>query len=403
VNTPEPTAPVRITARGRLLPLYAAGFVTAFGAHSIAASLGGYTHAQHASLWTLGLLLAVYDGAEVALKPVFGSLADRVGARPVLLGGLLAFAAASAAFVAAGDPAWVGLARFGQGAAAAAFSPAAGVLVARLTPNTGQGQGFGRYGVWKGLGYALGPVLGGVLIAAGGYPLLFTTLALLGVVVAGWAVLVVPAAPPLPRTRQTVADLVRRLTSPGFVRPTLALAAATAALSVGVGFLPVVGATRGLGPLATGAIVSLLAAAAAVIQPRAGRARDRGRIGDRTGLAAGLALTAMGCAAVLIPGIAGLVLAALLIGCGVGVITPIGFAHLATTTPKERLGQTLGAAEVGRELGDAGGPLLVGGLAAAATLTPALLIFAALLTATAAIVAVPARQPDQRIGGGSGV
>jgi MFS family permease len=83
-----------------LLPLYAAGFVTAFGAHSIAASLGGYTHAQHASLLTLGLLLAVYDGAEVALKPVFGSLADRVGARPVLLGGLLAFAAASAAFVA---------------------------------------------------------------------------------------------------------------------------------------------------------------------------------------------------------------------------------------------------------------------------------------------------------------
>ena len=403
MNTPEPVDTGRVGGQGRLLPLYAAGFVTAFGAHSIAASLGGYTHAQHASLLALGVLLAVYDGAEVVLKPVFGSLADRIGPRPVLLGGLLAFAAASAGFVLAGDPAWVGLARFGQGAAAAAFSPAAGVLVARLTPNTGQGRGFGRYGAWKGLGYTLGPVLGGVLIAVGGYPLLFTTLAVLGVVVAGWAGLVVPAAPPLPRTRQTVADLVRRLTSPGFVRPTLALAAATAALSVGVGFLPVAGAGRGLGPLATGAIVSLLAAAAAVIQPRAGRARDRGRIGDRTGLAAGLALTAIGCAAVVIPGVAGLVVAALLIGCGVGVITPIGFAHLATTAPTERLGQTLGAAEVGRELGDAGGPLLVGGLAAAATLTPALLTFAALLTAVAAIVAVPARQPDHRIGGGSGV
>ena len=403
MNTPEPVDTGRVGVQGRLLPLYAAGFVTAFGAHSIAASLGGYTHAQHASLLALGVLLAVYDGAEVVLKPVFGSLADRIGPRPVLLGGLLAFAAASAGFVLAGDPAWVGLARFGQGAAAAAFSPAAGVLVARLTPNTGQGRGFGRYGAWKGLGYTLGPVLGGVLIAVGGYPLLFTTLAVLGVVVAGWAVLVVPAAPPLPRTRQTVADLVRRLTSPGFVRPTLALAAATAALSVGVGFVPVAGAGRGLGPLATGAIVSLLAAAAAVIQPRAGRARDRGRIGDRTGLAAGLALTAIGCAAVVIPGVAGLVVAALLIGCGVGVITPIGFAHLATTAPTERLGQTLGAAEVGRELGDAGGPLLVGGLAAAATLTPALLTFAALLTAVAAIVAVPARQPDHRIGGGSGV
>ena len=387
MTTRDPSDTSPTSSRRQVLPLYAAGFVTAFGAHSIAASLGGYTHGQHASLLTLGLLLAVYDGAEVALKPVFGSLADRVGARPVLLGGLLAFAAASSAFVIAGNPAWVGLARFGQGAAAAAFSPAAGVLVSRLNPPGSQGRGFGRYGAWKGLGYTLGPVLGGVLIAAGGYPLLFATLALLGVAVAGWALLMVPTVAPLPRARQTVADLVRRLTSPGFVRPTLALAAATGALSVGVGFLPVIGAQRGLGPLVTGAIVSVLAAAAALVQPRVGRARDAGRIGDRTGLAPGLLLAAAGCAAVLIPGIAGLITAAILIGVGVGLITPIGFAHLAATAPRERLGQTMGAAEVGRELGDAGGPLLVGALAAAITLIPALLTFAGLLTATAGVIA----------------
>lgn len=41
----------------------------------------------------------------------------------------------------------------------------------------------------------------GVLIAAGGYPLLFTTLAVLGVAVAGWALAVVPDVPPLPRAR----------------------------------------------------------------------------------------------------------------------------------------------------------------------------------------------------------
>lgn len=368
-----------------MAPLYAAGFVTAFGAHSIAASLGGFTGNQ--DLLTLGLLLAVYDGAEVLLKPVFGSLADRIGARPVLLGGLLAFAAASAAFVVAGNPGWVGLARFGQGAAAAAFSPAASVLVSRLTPPGAQGRGFGRYGAWKGLGYTLGPVLGGLLITAGGFSLLFLTLAVLAVVVAGWAVLVVPAAEPLPRIRQTVADLARRLTSTDFVRPTLALAAATAVLSVGVGFLPVLGAAHGLGPLATGAIVSVLAATTALVQPRIGTSRDAGRISDRTGMAAGLILTAAGCTAVLLPGAAGLLAAAVLIGLGVGIVTPIGFAHLASTAPADRLGQTLGSAEVGRELGDAGGPLIVGGLAVAVTLTPALLIFAGLLTATAAVVA----------------
>src|SRR6476620_9512337 len=368
MNTPEPVDTGRVGGQGRLLPLYAAGFVTAFGAHSIAANLGGYTHAQHASVLALGVLLAVYDGAEVVLKPVFGSLADRVGARPVLLGGLLAFAAASAAFVLAGDPAWVGLARFGQGAAAAAFSPAAGVLVARLTPNTGQGRGFGRYGAWKGLGYTLGPVLGGVLIAVGGYPLLFTTLAVLGVVVAGWAVLVVPAAPPLPRPRQTVADLVRRLTSPGFVRPTAALAGATAALSVGVGFLPVTGAAAGLGAVATGAAASVLAATGALVQPKAGRALDERRIGPGGGLVAGRLLAAGGLACAAVGGVPGVLAAAVLIGAVTGLITPLGFAALAATTSPARLGQTMGTAELGRELGDAGGPLLVAAVATAVTL-----------------------------------
>jgi len=69
---------------------------------------GAYTHDKQASLWALGVLLAVYDGAEVVLKPAFGALSDRVGRRPVLLGGLIAFAGSSIAFVLAANPALVG-------------------------------------------------------------------------------------------------------------------------------------------------------------------------------------------------------------------------------------------------------------------------------------------------------
>ena len=220
-------------------PLFAAGFVTAFGAHSVAATLGFTGPDLLTNLLDLGVLLALYDGAEVLLKPVFGALADRIGPRPVLLGGLLGFAVASAAFVVAGTPAGLGLARFAQGSAAAAFSPAAGAMIARIAPDRRRGRAFGSYGAWKGLGYALGPLLGGVLIELGGSRLLFFTLTVLALVVAGWTVSAVPGLPPLPRARQTVLDLARRLSDRGFLGPTVALAASTAALSVGVGFLPV--------------------------------------------------------------------------------------------------------------------------------------------------------------------
>lgn len=366
-------------------PLLAAGFVTAFGAHAIAATLGRYATGRHASLVELGVLLALYDGAEVVLKPAFGALADRLGPRPILLGGLVAFAAASAAFVAAGDPDALAATRLAQGAAAAAFSPAASTLVARLSPDRQQGRWFGSYGAWKGLGYTLGPLLGGALISLGGFPLLFTTLAALALAVAVWAAVAVPTSPPLPKARQTLLGLARRLSQPAFVQPTVALAAATAALSVGVGFLPVRGAAADLGPLATGAVVSLLAASAALVQPRAGRAYDTGRLPGPVGVGAGLALAAAGFTlAALLAGSATLALAAVAIGVGTGIVTPLGFAALAAAAPPGRLGQTMGAAEVGRELGDAGGPLLVGAIAAPAGLAVGLLGLAAGLLGTAA-------------------
>lgn len=370
----------------RYWPLYGAGFVTAFGAHSIAANLGTYGQQQHVSLLTIGMLLAVYDAAEVVLKPVFGTLVDRVGPRPVLLGGLIGFACASAAFVAAGDPGLLGVARFGQGAAAAAFSPAASTLVARLQSPGGHARRFGSYGAWKGLGYTLGPLLGGALVTIGGYGTLFATLGVLALVVAAWVAWVVPRLEPLPRRRSTVVDLARRLTRRAFVVATVILAASTAALSIGVGFFPILAASAGANALLSGALVSALSACAALSQPWAGRALDARRITYRAGALVGLTLCAFGfLLAGLLAGPAGLIVGAIAIGLGAGVLTPLGFAALAASAPPERLGETMGSAEVGRELGDAGGPILVGAVAAAATLGVGCVVAAALMAAVAVV------------------
>jgi MFS family permease len=124
-------------------------------------------------------------------------------------------------------------------------------------------------------------------------------------------------------------------------------------------------------------------------------------------MAVGLLLAAAGLAcAALLPGLAGLIPAALLAGTGVGAATPLGFAALAAAAPPGRLGQTMGAAEVGRELGDAGGPLIVGAAASAAALPAGLLTLAALLATAGAAIRhagprprAPAATPEPRSAG----
>lgn len=366
-------------------PLLAAGFTTAFGAHAVAGTLGTTTGGTASSLLALGALLAVYDGAEVVLKPVFGSLADRIGARPVLIAGLLVFAAASSGYALMDDAAWLWAGRFGQGVGAAAFSPAASALVAQLTPAGAHGRAFGSYGSFKSIGYTSGPLLGGLIVAyAGGMRSLFAVTAVLAVAVAMWAAVAVPAVAPVPRRRQTLLDTARRFSRAGFVVPTMALAASTAALSVSVGFLPLIGTQAGLSPVATGAVVSMLALTTAFAQPVAGRALDAGRVPARAGMVVGLVVTAAGLAAALVPGVAGLLCSAIVVGAGCGLVTPLAFTALAGASPAERLGQTMGAAEIGRECGDAAGPLLVAGIAAISTVPAGFLVLAGLVAATGA-------------------
>lgn len=350
-------------------PLYAAGFVTAFGAHSIAAGMGAQSENIGLTLLNLGILLAVYDLSEVFLKPVFGALSDRIGTKPVIVGGLLAFSAFSLIGLGAADPLLLGLARLFQGAAASAFSPAASATVARLARGSKAGTYFGRYGSWKSLGYVLGPLLGSGLILLGGLPLLFAALSGVAAATAIWVIVCMPALEPLPRTRYTVMDLARQVIERRFLVPTLVLAASTGALGAAIGFLPALAVRHGLDPIAGAAAVSVLAVVSVITQPWIGRLRDRKQVSDSRGMTTGLLLTATGVALLaVVPGTVTVFLAAILIGAGVGTATPLGFAHLADTTPPERMGRTMGSAELGRELGDAGGPLLVGGIATLAGL-----------------------------------
>jgi len=380
--TPDKPMPRAQAARQATAPLYAAGFVTAFGAHSIAAGLGAQSGNIGLTLLNLGILLALYDVAEVFLKPVFGALSDRIGTKPVVVGGLAAFAVLSLTGLGAADPLVLALARLGQGAAASAFSPASSAMVARMARGGKAGTYFGRYGSWKSLGYIIGPPLGAGLILAGGFPLLFGTLSAVAAATALWVLVSVPHLAPLPRKRYTVMDLARQVGERRFLVPTLVLAASTGALGAAVGFLPALATRHGMDALAGTAAVSVVALGSVLTQPWIGRLRDRNAVTDNKGTTTGLLLIAAGIALVAAaPGVVTIFVAAACIGTGIGAVTPLGFAHLADTTPPDRMGRTMGSAELGRELGDAGGPLLVGGIATATALPFGLGVLALLVAA----------------------
>ena len=377
-------------------PLYAAGFTTAFGAHSIAAGLGVESDGIGMGLLTFGVLLALYDVAEVIIKPVFGYLSDRIGAKPVIVAGLIGFALASLLGTVSATPLMLGLARLGQGAAASAFSPASSAAVARMAGPAAAGSYFGKYGSWKGLGYVLGPLLGAALIWAGGFSALFLFMAISSAMAAVWVWIAMPGLTVLARPRYTVAEIVRQGTRRSFLVPTLALAGTTAALGVSVGFLPLLGSSLQLDLFASMAVVSLLALSSTLSQPLAGRLSDQGRVTAPVGMGLGLAMIGTGIMLIAVFTVPmTLYLAAVIIGCGIGITTPLAFAHLAVTTPEERMGRTMGAAEVGREIGEIGGPLVVGAVAAAASVAAGLGTLALLVAIASVLSAALLRHGTQ--------
>jgi DHA1 family tetracycline resistance protein-like MFS transporter len=114
-----------------------------------------------ASHW-FGALVSLYAGMQFLFAPVVGAVSDRFGRRPVILVSLLG---AAGSYVISGfAPAlwWLFVGRVIAGITGASFS-AAGAYVADVTPPEKRAQSFGLVGAVFGLGFILGPALGGVL------------------------------------------------------------------------------------------------------------------------------------------------------------------------------------------------------------------------------------------------
>jgi DHA1 family tetracycline resistance protein-like MFS transporter len=109
-----------------------------------------------------GWLAFAYAIMQFLCGPIVGNLSDRFGRRPVLLFSLLAFGVDYALMGFAPSIGWLFLGRALAGVAGAAHTTA-NAYIADVSPPEKRAQNFGLMGAAFGVGFILGPALGGLL------------------------------------------------------------------------------------------------------------------------------------------------------------------------------------------------------------------------------------------------
>jgi MFS family permease len=125
--------------------------------------------AEHfqASPFDIGLLMAVYSGAQLISAPLWGGLSDRFGRRPVILISIAGSAASAALFAFSSSLAALFFARAFAGVFGGNIS-AAHAAMADLTGREERSKAMGLLGAAFGLGFILGPLIGAGAAHIGG-------------------------------------------------------------------------------------------------------------------------------------------------------------------------------------------------------------------------------------------
>ncbi len=109
-----------------------------------------------------GWLMFAYSVMQFVFGPVMGGLSDRFGRRPILLASLAAFGIDYLAMAFAPTLAWLFAGRIVAGITGASFNSAY-AYIADVTPPERRTQNFGLIGFAFGVGFIVGPALGGLL------------------------------------------------------------------------------------------------------------------------------------------------------------------------------------------------------------------------------------------------
>jgi len=344
----------------------------------------------------VGLILTVYALAQLIFTPVLGSLSDRYGRRPVIIASLLIEAIAFALTALSGSLLMLLIARFIGGVGASNIGSAQAVVSDTTTPEK-RARGMGMIGAAIGLGFVVGPAVGGLLAPHG---LAVPFWVALGVALVN--MLLVAIFLPETRKRQERAHEPRKSRNVMLAGWRLALRSPAVARLVAINLLFTIAFTAmetvfplftqhtfGWGAAQNGYIFTYVGFVIVIMQGGLVGPLVK-RFGEKGVMIAGLALLAVGLALLPWSTQSGVLLVALgILSAGDGAATPTISTLLSFASPEETQGETLGMAQGVGGLGRIIGPLFAGSVFAYGGPGVPFLVGAALIVA-AVIVALPA-------------
>jgi MFS transporter, DHA1 family, tetracycline resistance protein len=320
----------------------------------------------------IGLILTIYALAQFIFTPILGTLSDRYGRKPIIVGSLLIEAFSFALSGMAGSLVVLLIARFIGGLGASNIGSAQAV-VADVTPPEGRARGMGMIGAAIGLGFVVGPAIGGLLAPIG--PSVPFMVAMAVAIVN--ALLVISFLPETHKERGASKTGSSGKTGRGLL-PTglgklLRNSAITRLIVINLLFTMAFTAMEAVYPLFSqhtfgwtakenGYIFTYVGIIIVLMQGGLVGQLVK-RFGERNLLIAGLVMLAVGLA--LMPWSTNLALMLVSLGilsAGNGAVTPTTSALLSLASPREAQGETLGLAQGVAGLGRVVGPLVAGSI-----------------------------------------
>jgi MFS family permease len=339
----------------------------------------------------VGVVFGAFSVTTLVLRPWAGRWSDRWGRRRLMLAGTAAFAVLVLGHLLVTGLVQLVVLRLLLGAAEALFFVAGFAMLADVAPAGRAGEALSYASLALFTGLAVGPPLAQALLRGAGFTPVWWAAALL----AGAACLFVV---PLPDTRSATAPgpptaslLYRPALAPG-VALMAGGAPAAGFLAFGVLYARNLGIERwSLVPFGYGATVVLCRVVFAKLPDRL----PPGRVAVTSLAIATLALVILGGGRHPV----GLVAGAVLLGLGTALLTPAIFALVFARAPAQSRGSAAATTSIFIDLGLTAGPVLVGLLAATASV-PTAFLTTALLPLTGALVltagARRGRRPGQR-------